>query len=116
MTLKKGCGGTCAKHLEQTGFNPLHRDPVLPYSASNYLFREVLYYLAYRGDRTCNKVINLLNKETLLFIRKVLVDLGLKVGSRASLAFLVTYNGYMDKVVVFSNLAIISNALRINCG
>ena len=92
------------------------RDLVLPYSASNYLFREVLYYLAYRGDRTCNKVINLLNKETLLFIRKVLVNLGLKVGCRASLAFLVTYNGYMDKVVVFSNLAIISNALRINCG
>ena len=116
MTLKKGCGGTCAKHLEQTGFNPLHIDPVLPYSASNYLFREVLYYLACRGDRTCNKVINLLNKETLLFIRKVLIDFGLKVSSRASLAFLATHDGCMDKIVVFCNLAIICNALRVNCG
>ena len=92
------------------------RDLVLPYNASNHLFREVLHHLACQGDRTCNKVINLLNKETLLFIRKVLVNLGLKVGSRASLAFPATYNGYMDKVVVFSNLAIISNALRIDCG
>jgi len=92
------------------------RDPVLPYSASNHLFREVLHYLACRGDRTCSKVVNLLDKKTLLFIRKVLVDLGLKVGSRASLDFLATHDGYMDKVVVFSNLAIISNALRIDCG
>jgi len=92
------------------------RDLVLPYRASNYLFREVLHYLACRGDRTCGKVINLLNKETLLFIYKVLINLGLKVGSRASLAFLATYNGYIDKVVVFSNLSIISNALRINYG
>ena len=92
------------------------RDPVLPHRASNHLFREVLHYLAYREDRTCSKVINLLDKETLLFIRKVLVDLGLKVGSRASLAFPATHDGCMDKVVVFSNLSIISNALRIDYG
>ena len=92
------------------------RDPVLPYSASNYLFREVLYYLACREDRTYSKVINLLNKETLLFIRKVLINFGLKVSSRASLAFLATYNGYIDKVIVFSNLLIISNALHIDYG
>ena len=92
------------------------RDLVLPHSASNYLFREVLHYLAYRGDRTCSKVINLLNKETLLFIRKVLINFGLKVSSRASLAFLATHDGYMDKIVVFYNLAIIYNALRVNCG
>ena len=92
------------------------RDPILPHSTSNYLFREVLHYLACRGDRTCSKVINLLNKETLLFIRKVLIDFGLKVSSRASLAFPATHNGYMDKVMVFSNLSIISNTLRINYG
>lgn len=92
------------------------KDLVLLYSASNYLFREVLYYLACRGDKTCSKVINLLDKETLLFICKVLVNLGLKVGSRASLAFLATHDSCIDKVVVFSNLAIISNALRIDCG
>ena len=57
------------------------RDLVLPYSASNHLFREVLYYLACQGDRTCDKVINLLNKETLLFISKVLINFGLKISS-----------------------------------
>jgi hypothetical protein len=92
------------------------RDLVLPHSVSNHLFREVLHHLACWGYRTCSKVVNLLDKKTLLFIRKVLVDLGLKVSSRASLAFPATYNGCMDKIVVFSNLAIISNALRIDCG
>jgi hypothetical protein len=63
------------------------RDLVLPYSASNHLFRKILDHLAYRGDVTFGKAINLLNKETLLFICEVLVDFGLEVSSGASLAF-----------------------------
>ena len=90
------------------------KDLVLFYKASNYLFREVLYYLASRGDKTYNKVINLLNKETLLVISKVLINFRLKVSSRASLVFLITYNYYIDKVIFFSDLAIISFALRID--
>ena len=64
------------------------RDLVLPYSASNHLFYKILNYLAYWGDVTFSKAINLLNKETLLFIYEVLVNFGLEVNSRASLAFL----------------------------
>ena len=90
------------------------KDLVLSYRASNHLFREVLHHLAYRGDRTYSKVINLLDKETLLVINKVLINFGLKVSSRASLAFLATYNYYMDEVIFFSDLAIISFALRID--
>ena len=50
------------------------RDPVLPYSASNYLFCKILDHLACWRDITIGKAINLLNKETLLFVCEVLVD------------------------------------------
>ena len=91
------------------------RDLVLSHRASNHLFREVLHHLAYRGDRTYSKVINLLDKETLLVINKVLINFGLKVSSRASLAFPAIHKYYMDEFIFFSDLATISFALRIHC-
>jgi hypothetical protein len=65
---------------------------------------------------TFSKAINLLNKETLLFIYKVLVNFGLEVSPRASLAFLAAYDSYMDEFIFFSNLAIICNSSLVDCG
>jgi len=61
-------------------------------------------------------VINLFNKETLLFIYKVLVNFRLEVSLRVSLAFLVAYNSYIDEFIFFSNLIIICNSLLVNYG
>jgi hypothetical protein len=65
---------------------------------------------------TFGKAINLLNKETLLFICEVLVNFGLEVSPRASLAFLVAYDGYINEFVFFSNLMIICNSSLVDCG
>ena len=92
------------------------RDPVLSDSASNHLFCKILDHLACRGDVTFGKAINLLNKETLLFICEVLVDFGLEVSPGASLAFPAAHDGCMDEFVFFSNLAIICNSSLVDCG
>jgi hypothetical protein len=92
------------------------RDLVLSYSTSNHLFRKILNYLASRGDMTFGKAINLLDKETLLFICKVLVNFGLEVSSRASLAFLAAYNGRMNELILSSNFTIFSDTLRFDYG
>ena len=61
-------------------------------------------------------MINLFNKETLLFIYKVLVNFRLEVSLRVSLAFLVAYNSYIDEFIFFSNLIIIYNSSLVNYG
>jgi hypothetical protein len=90
------------------------KDLVLLYNTSNYLFCKVLNYLAYRKDITISKTINLLNKNTFLGVSKVLVNFRLKISSRASLAFLAAYNRRMNKLVLCSNLIVISNSRRFD--
>jgi hypothetical protein len=90
------------------------KDLVLPYNVFNYLFRKVLNYLACRRDITIGKTINLLNKDMFLGVSKVLVNFRLKINSRASLAFLAVYNRRMNKLVLCSNLIVISNSRRFD--
>jgi hypothetical protein len=63
---------------------------------------------------TIRKTINLLNKDTFLGVSKVLVDVRLKISSRASLAFLAAYNRRINKLVLCSNLTVISNSRRFD--